>query len=397
MWDRAVVHLNVADFAVAVERAMDPRLRGRPVIVAPQGAARAVVYDMSDEAYQCGVRKAMPLHRARRRCGDATLLHPHLDRYERAMSAFLERARPYTPLAEAVDESGHIFLDLSGTGKLFGSPPDVAWRIRKEVKEALGLDPIWSLAPNKLLAKVATRVVKPTGEYIVEPGEEEQFLEPLPVSYLPGVERDALRLLRELHLTRVGQVGRLSLEQLRVAVGSGARGLYESVRGIDPSPVLPAGERRPVVRQEHGFASDENDVALVQGGLFAMVERAGRELRVRRLAARRLGLVVDYADGSRVVRSASTRQATANDFRLFELARAALQRAWIRRVRLRHLRLTCDRLTFPPAQLELFAGPQEEERRQDNLVRALDRIRERFGESAVRLGRTLPGALHDAA
>jgi DNA polymerase IV len=390
---RAIIHLNVADFAVAVERALDPRLRGRPALVAPEGAARAAVYDMSDEAYRAGVRKEMPLARARRLCPDAAVLVPHPERYERAMQDFLARALPYSPLVELVDERGHIFLDATGTGRLFGPPADVAFRIRREARRDLGLDPIWSVAPNKLLAKVATRLVKPTGEYILEEGEEEAVLAPLPVHLLPGLERDDLVLLRELELARVGELRRLSLEQLRVAFGSRARLLHETARGVDPSPVCPAGAEPPSVRLEHSFGDDTNDPELLEGALFALVERAGRELRRRRHAAGRVGVTVDHSDGVRVVRQATPAAPTATDGRLFELARLALTRALARRVRVRHLRLLCDRLGPGAAQLDLFAEDAVRGRRDEQLSRTLDRIRARFGVAAVHAGRIFSAGL----
>ncbi len=393
MWERAVVHLNVAHFAVSVERVVDARLRERPVILAPEGASRAVVHDMSPEAYQAGVRKGMLLSRAQRVCRDAPLVSPHPERYERAMSDFQRRALPYTPLVEAVDRAGHLFLDLSGTSKLFGPPPDVAWRIRREVRREMGLDPIWSLAPNKLVAKVASRLVKPTGEYMVEPGEEEAFLRPLPLSLLPGLERPELLLFRDLNLSRVGQVAGLTLDQVQVVVGGAAAAgrLHEAVLGIDRAPVLPAGQGPPVVREAITFAEDRADPAAVEGALYGLAERAGRTLRERGLVARRIGLTLDYADGRRLVRSASSRRGTANDPRLFALGRQALTRAWTRRVRLRHLRLICDRLTYPPAQLELFPSREPAGRvRDEQLVTALDHIRGRFGTEAIKMGRTLP-------
>jgi DNA polymerase-4 len=184
--DRAIIHLNVADFAVAVERAMDRRLCGRPVVIAPEGAERAAVYDMSEEAFQAGVRKGMALARAARRCRDACVLPPHPERYEQAMRALLQRALPFSPRIEAGENDGHLFIDATGTGRLLGPPMDVAWRLRREIRTHLGFAPIWSVAPNKLVAKVATRLVKPEGEYIVAAGEEQPFLAPPAPGTDPG-------------------------------------------------------------------------------------------------------------------------------------------------------------------------------------------------------------------
>ena len=302
MYDRSIIHINVADFAVAVERVLDSRLRRRPVVIAPEGAARATVYDMSEEAYQNGVRKGMALRRALRYCHDAEILPPHPDRYERAMTGLLKCASPYSPLIEMTDHKGHLFIDATGTGKLFGPPPDLASRIRQSVRNDLGFDPIWSVASNKLLAKVATRMVKPTGEYIVKAGEEAVFLDPLPVYLIPGIEQEDLKRLGEFNLTHVNHVSRLSLEQLEVVFGSRSRSLHDAVRGIDPSPVSPVGHKRPIVSVDHAFGNDTNTVRVVKGTLYRLIEKAGADLRRQRLAARRIGLVLDYSDGGRIAR-----------------------------------------------------------------------------------------------
>jgi len=387
--NRAIVHLNVADFAVAVERTVDRRLENRPVVIAPRGGARTVVYDMSQEAYLAGVRKGMALTAAVRRCPDANLLSPHFDRYERAMKAMLKTALPYSPLIEPGPADGHFFLDVTGTHRLFGPPVDVAWRLHKRIKADLGMDPIWSVAPNKLVAKVASRLVKPTGEYIVSTGEEETFLSPLPVHLIPGIEAKDLSRLHEFNLTRACHVAALHPAHLETAFGTRAVFIYEAVRGIDPSPVLPAGQRPPRVTAAHSFGRDTNDVAAVESVLYALVERAGRKLRQQRLAARRIGILIDHSDGMRRARQMAAKPATANDLSLFDLAKQTLTLTWTRRVRIRHLRLTCDRLAFPPAQLALFPEIRKKNQTRDQLVTAMDDIRARFGTRAVRTGRTL--------
>jgi len=387
--ERSIIHLNVADFAVAVERAIDRRLQNRPVIIAPGGTARAAVYDMSQEAYLSGIRKGMALRHAVRRCKDACILPPHPDRYEQAMRALLKQALPYSPFIETGDDDGHLFLDATGTNRLFGPSVDVAWRLRKQIQTDLCLDPIWSVAPNKLVAKVATRLVKPDGEYIVATGEETSLLAPLPIGMIPGIERNDLLRLQEFNLTRVSHLTALSLEQLEVPFGAHARFLYDAARGIDASPVLPIGQKPPRVIADHEFGNDTNHVAVLEGALYGLVEQAGSQLRRRRQAARRTAIVLDYSDGMRCARQVAAKPATANDLTLFALAKRALLLAWVRRVRIRHIRLICDRLTFPPAQLELFSTDREENKKRDNLIVAVDRIRQRFGNDVVRMGRVL--------
>ena len=386
---RAIIHINVADFAVAVERALDSRLRDRPVIVAPGAAVRAAVYDMSDEAYRRGVRKGMALRRAMRRCPDAAVIPPHTERYEQAMTRLIRHALPYSPLVEMNDCAGHLFIDATGTSRLFGPAPDVAWKIRKAVRSDMGIDPIWSVAPNKLVAKVATRLVKPSGEYIVAAGDEKAVLRPLSVSLVPGVEAPDVFRLREYQLMEAGQVAHLSMAQLEVLFGRRSQALYEAVRGIDTSPVLPAGQADPSIRRAHDFGTDTNAVPAVEAALYRLAESIGMAVRSRGMAAGRVGLAIQYSDGGRCRRHEGIRPASATDRRLFEAARIALHRAWHRRIRIRQIVLLADRLTFPPAQLSLF----DEERRQtdsdERLTRAVDAVRKRFGNGALQLGRTL--------
>ena len=164
--NRTIIHLNIADFAVAVERTLDRQLREWPVIIAPLGAPRAAVYDMSDEAYQAGVYKGMPLDAARRACREARLQNPRFGRYAQAMAALLQRVRPLTPLIEPGTDDGHLFMDVSGTERLHGPPQDVAGRRRstKPCKASIrNRWPLWARRPRKwaaptLLPRTATIV-----------------------------------------------------------------------------------------------------------------------------------------------------------------------------------------------------------------------------------------------
>jgi DNA polymerase IV len=137
------------------------------------------------------------------------------------------------------------------------------------------------------------------------------------------------------------------------------------------------------------FGNDTNDIAKVESILYGLVEIAGKQLRRRRLATKQLALLIDYSDGLRCIRQKKANPATANDMALFDLARQVLDLAWFRRVRIRHIRMICDRLIFPPAQqLEIFSQGFEKNRRRISLMEAIDSIRNRFGDNAVRVGKT---------
>ncbi|MEW5909476.1 MAG: hypothetical protein AB1659_06740 [Thermodesulfobacteriota bacterium] len=383
--ERFIIHLNVTDFAVAVERAADIRLKRRPVIIAPEKALRATVYDMSEEAYQEGVHKGMLLRQALRRCPEAVVLSPHPDRYEQAMHDLLKHALPYSPVVEIADHQGHLFIDATGTGRLFGPPPDLAWRIRKRLRTSIGFDPIWSVAPNKLVAKVATRMVKPAGEYIVGSGEEEEFLKPIPIHMIPGIRPEDLKCFYDFNITRSGEASRLSMAQLHILFGNRSPFFYNAVRGIDPSPVVPFTRNTPLISAEHLFGDDTTDPLEVERVLFGLAQRIGLKLRRMRLTSRRIKIRIDYSDGYRAGRQISMNP-SANDFTLFTAARTTLNGTWKRRIRIRLLHLGVDRLASPfPVQGSLF----EESRKniKESMIHAIDTIRRRFGSDAIQVGR----------
>jgi DNA polymerase-4 len=266
---------------------------------------------------------------------------------------------------------------------------DVAWRLGRRIRRDLGLLPIWSVATSKLIAKTATRLVKPLGEYIVEPGDEAAFLAPLPLFLVPGIESSDLVRLNDFNMVRVFQAATLSADQMQTLFGHRGRFIHDRLRGIDPSPVRPVDQPPPRVIEYREFGNDTNDRLQIERSLYQLVERACRQLRRQALAARRVALVLEHTDGLRRIRQVTATPATANDFALFSHARRALDLAWTRRVRLRLMTLVCDRLTYPPAQRLLFAPERRMAERQDRLVAAIDRIRHRFGTDALAMGRTL--------
>lgn len=381
--ERSVLHFNVADFAVAVEQVSDLSLRGRPLLIALQ-ASRSVVYDMSEEAYREGVRKGMPLREATRLCRGAAVRTPRLGLYQKAMAAFFKTLQGYSPLIECGRADGHFFVDVTGTHRLHGLAPDIGWRVRRETRTSLGINPIWTLGTSKLIAKVASRLVKPVGEYIVTPGEEEDFLAPLPVAVLPGLTGRELEKLRDFRLTTVGALAGLSRHQLMVPFGSRSGFLHDLSRGIDDTRVGP-GTAGEAVDCEEVFADDTNDRRQVERVLGALAGQAGCALRGRKQVARRVGVWLRYSDGVQVVRQASCRSGTAGDFLLRKLALDALDRAWRRRTRIRSCRLVCDRLQRQSPQLPLFPETGREAGR-TRVLSAMDTVRSRFGHKLIAIG-----------
>ena len=385
MRERTIIHLNIVDFSVAVERLQDRSLRDRPLIIAPQ-AARATVYDMSEEAYQDGVRKGMGLIDARRRCRRARVLPPRPEQYEKAIQCCIRRVLPFSPLVERAHGQGHLYLDMTGSHRLFGPPPDIGWRIRKTLRNDLGLDPIWSIGPNKLIAKVGSRIVKPCGEYIVAQGEERAFLAPLPLSLLPTLKPHQYSRLRAVGLARIGQAAALSRQELSVVCGRRDDTLYNSLHGIDPTPVqAPARSGRRFFFQ-HYLAQDSNREEIIRPAVLLLAGQAGYELRRQKLSCRKIIIRLLYSDGVSCGRQAVKKLPVFLDHELEQLAVTALFRCWRRRVRVRSIGLCC-RDIFPQVhQLSLFKSINQNNRKRKELNSTIDKIHELFGREKLYRG-----------
>jgi len=387
--ERKIIHLNIADFGVAVERLLDSSLKSQAVIIA-EPSARSVVYDMSDEAYGEGVRKGMQLSIARNRCRRASILPPRPEQYQKALSLCMQHALHYTPLVERSSGNGHLYLDVTGTQRLFGSPPDIGWRLRNTLRQDIGLDPIWSVAPNKLVAKVASRLVKPWGEYIVADGEEASFLAPLPLRLVPGISAPDLIRLRNLNIHKVHQATALSLGDLSVLCDRRAEFLYQAVRGIDPAPVQPTGPAKPDFTRQHVFSPDTNEEQIVRAALATLVQQTGYEMRRQGLACRRLTVHLLYTDGVSVSRQAGAKVPMNDDSALEQLAVVLLYRGWQRRVRLRRLTLACSQMCHPARQLSLFADIDGRQQKNKRISEASDAIRNRCGTDKIYRGSQQP-------
>jgi len=387
MRERSIIHLNIADFAVAVERLIDSSLKDYPLIIAPRGSTRAVVYDMSEEAFQAGIRKGMSLRKASRICKDSLILSPHFDRYERTMRELIKQALPYSPWVEFGERDGHLFIDITGTSRLFGPSVDVAWRLNKAIKKDLTLNPIWSVAPNKLLAKVATRLVKPFGEYIVGAGEEIDFLKPLHIGLLPGIEKTDLTRLREFNFTLVSEVLAMKPEHLSISFGKRAMFIYDTIRGIDPSPVLPVTKARSLVQADHEFSEDTNDIEVLRSALYILTEKICMVLRKKRKAAEKIKIEINYSDGMHNTAQMRIKPASSNELTLYKNTKSLLDRAVKRRIRIRHMRLVCEKYVYPQIQMGLFDSSKKN-KKNESIIKTLDQIRSRFGYDAVKPGIT---------
>jgi len=395
---RSIVFIDPPAFYTTVEEIVAPALRGRPVAVAPAGADRAVLLAVSPEARAAGLTRETPVHRARKICPDLVLLPPNPALYARASRALTHILRSYAPTIEPRGY-GHAFLDLTGTGRLFGPAVDIAERIRREVRQRLGLPLSIGVATNKLVSEAAAAVVKDTGParragasplLDIPRGQEAVFLAPHPVILLPNVPSRIRTRLDEYRLELIGEIAAVPERQLCIVFGRHGSILATSARGIDQRPVLP-----PEVRQEflasHTLATDTNDLGVIHPLLRRLSERIGGRLRHRRLVARRLHVQCAYADHTTAARTVSLRIGNL-DVELWDAARRALTQANVKRIAIREIRLTAYHFLEADVQLELWdrspvalpggcAAPRDA-----GLQRAIDRITGRWGARGVRVG-----------
>jgi DNA polymerase IV len=402
---RSVLFIDPPAFCTTLEGMVAPALRSWPLAIAPPAADRATILALSAEARRAGLAPGMAVRKAQRLCPDLIILPPNPGLYARASRALHEILRVFAPTIEPKGY-GHAFLDLTGTGRLFGPPQDVAARIRREARERLRLPVSVGIAANKLVSQAAIRAGRRTdgradgrtGGRIsrelpyVPAGDERGFLAPQLLEVLPDLDHTIRSRLEDYQLKLIGEVAVISESALCAVFGQRGRMLLARARGIDPSPVL-SPEQQSEFRFVHTFASDTNDLAVLHPMLRLMSERLGRRLRQRELVAGRLRLDVMYADYTTTARAVSLRAAVL-DGELWDATRRTLALANTKRLALRTVALTLDRLVEGESQLELWDGTAGNENEGDDtetseasaLQHAIDHIRARYGAGALQGG-----------
>jgi DNA polymerase-4 len=392
---RNIIHIHIPAFPIAVARVSRPELRGRPVAVAPVHSERALVLFTSSEARREGVFKGMPLGKAVKLCPRLAVLPPDPELMQKAVRVLSGVAARYTPLWEP-SQPGHVYLDVTGTDRLWGRAKDTADRVRQDVKDQLSLAGTVGVASNKMVSAIASRVIRSEGVLDVDHGRESSFMAPLKVDVLPGVGPVRRRvLLEELNIVLVRQVAALDLGSLKLIFGRYAYVIQQRAFGIDPTPVYPP-RTEPVVTEETTLPRDENDDAKLLGILYGLVEQCSRKLRQRDLCPRRAGIHFRYTDQEEVIRHILLPRPSVWDFDLYAPLEKLFLKACRRRVRVRFMKVWFRDFSLLPAQLSLFAFSPPDEKKEARVIGALDRIREKYGDQGIRYGRTA-GSHHRGA
>lgn len=385
---RHIIHFHVPALPIAVARISRPNLRDRPVAVAAGRGGRSLVLSASPEARREGVFQGMPLQQARRRCHGLIVLSPDPQAVEKACQGLIQIAAGYTPRFEPA-RPGHLYLDLTGTGRLWGPARDTAARLRKEIRDRLGLAGTAGVSGNKLVAGIASRAVPSEGVLNVDHGREAEFLAPLPVGLIPGIGPARRRLLVEdLNIVRIRQLAALSLERLALIFGREARVIHERALGIDPTPVYPLSGP-PVIAQEITLSQEESDDARLRGCLYRLVSACAFRMRKQGLTPRQAGLMIRYADHVEAGGRLKLPRPCSEDHDLYPPLEDLFIERCTRRVRVGYIRAWFSQFSRPDPQLGLFDVPSRNEGRRSRLTQALDRIRERYGEDGIMYGITL--------
>jgi DNA polymerase IV len=371
--EATILHADLDAFFASVEQRDDPRLRGRPVIV-----GGGVVLAASYEAKAFGIRTAMGGAQARRLCPHAVVVRPRMSAYAEASKAVYRVFEDTTPQVEglSIDEA---FLETRGLRRLSGTPTEIAVRLRREVRERVGLPITVGVARTKFLAKVASGVAKPNGLLVVPPDGELAFLHPLPVERLWGVGPKTAGKLRALGIKTVGEVARLPEGVLVAVLGRAAgRHLHALAHNRDPRPVQ-VRRRRGSIGSQCALGRSPRTHQAVDTVLVGLVDRVTRRMRTAGRVGRTVILRLRFGDYSRATRSHTLSHATAQTHTILAAARGLLAAAapTIERQGLTLVGVAVANLENDPTQLTLPLDPRSA------LDAALDEVRDRFGADAV--------------
>jgi DNA polymerase-4 len=385
---RAIIHLDMDAFYAAVEVLDDPELKGKPVIVGGS-KERGVVSSASYEARKFGVHSAQPIATAARLCPQGVFLPVRMWRYQEISQQIFQIFQRFSPLVEplSLDEA---FLDVTGSTRLFGTPEEIARKIKEQVVEETGLTVSAGVAPSKFVAKIASDMQKPDGLTIVPEGKVEEFLEPLPIEKLWGVGKATRKILAHLGVRTIGDLGLLSSKLLVRKLGKQGLHLYLLAKGVDEREVEPEREVKSV-GHEDTYPIDISDVEEARKQLLSLATRVAKRLRGYGLVGKTVTLKVKYYDFVQITRSITLGEPTDDNRKIFQTCCDLLEKTEVGRRPVRLLGISLSQLSDSDETKQLALFAVEEPDRSRRLNKALDTISEKFGDKAIVPGTLLEG------
>ncbi len=315
----AVIHINLPNFQAAILPLVDPTLRDTPYVIAHPSANRPLVIAPSMRAIKEGVVAGMSLRGALSRLPDLRVLPPNPRLALKVEHSLLEIASQFTPTIQN-DSQGHLYLDVSGTERLFGLPIDCGVKVRRALLEELNLEVAGAAATNKLVAKIATRTIKPEGIIEVREGEESPFLAVQDSTLLPGVGPKIGALLKVASLSTIGEIATLSDTEITTLLGRRGLALREAARGVDPSLVDPRSLSKRTLEAKIDFPQSAFTLDELRGGLLQAIEAVGLTLRGESLECYSVEVHLFYDDGKWCSERLLSKRPLKGDEELLEIA-----------------------------------------------------------------------------
>ncbi len=382
---RTILHVDMDAFYASIEQRDNPKLRGKPIVVGG-GSNRAVVAAASYEVRAFGVRSAMPMSEALRRCPELVRVTPRMAHYRAVSKQIFAVFREFTPLVEglSLDEA---FLDVTASHALHGSGAAIARRIKQLIRERTQLTASVGVAENKLVAKIASDLDKPDGLVVIDADHCREMLDPLPVSVIPGIGRQTLARLQRVGIHTVADLRLAPDRNLEPIFGRYTQRTRDRAAGIDDREVS-ASRAEKSISSEETYDVDLSDHADMERELLRLAETTTARLRRSSLQAGTIQIKIRQSDFQTFTRQKSLCPPVNRTDQVFQVARALLE-TWLGEhpgVRIRLLGVGVCRLS-PADQPDLFAAGAETASRP--VDQAVDDIRERFGTASLGRARTL--------
>jgi len=375
---RLILHLDLDAFFVSVERILNPKLKGKPVIVGGDPKyGRGVVAACSYEARQYGLHSAMPIRTAYRLCPNGIYIHGSHGEYSRFSDAVENILLKYAPLVEqaSIDE---FYLDMTGCQKIYGSIFSFASFIQKEIWTRLTLPCSIGIGSNKTIAKIASDCMKPTGITYILPGMEKEFLSPMPVETIPGVGAVTLKDLNSKGIYKIRDIASLPEEYFAAAYGKYGIDLWRKANGEGTEHLTIQRERKSISK-ETTFGEDVTSNEFLKKTLFELAGKICQTMRNHNWVASTITIKLRYSDFQTLTRS-RTIKPTDDDKIVFDTAWQLLSKAHIRRVAVRLVGVGLSNFSEYSEQEFLF---EDTEIKRKKMFRAVTRIRDKYGYNAI--------------
>jgi DNA polymerase-4 len=383
-----ILHIDMDAFFASVEQLDHPELKGKPLVVGGD-SGRGVVAAASYEARRYGIHSAMPMFMAKQRCPRLVIISSRRGRYSQVSRSVMAILHRYSPVVEqvSIDEA---YLDAAGCSRLYGPPAVMARAIKSEIRERIALTCSIGVAPLKFLAKIASDMQKPDGLTIVSRESVPGFIAVLPVEKVPGVGRHARGQLEKMGIATLGDVRKIKPSVLVGRLGKFGHRLMDLAHGRDASRVTPHS-RTKSISTERTLPADTRDRESLNQHLLAQSQEVGRQLRRQGFLTRTITLKLKDTDFKQTTRSVTLDRPSQSSETVYRTAAALLAgEALGKTVRLIGVGASALIADTTPQQACLFPGADRTDDGWEKVDRAVDRIAERFGRSAVHRGSLKP-------